>query len=316
MKMKLDNVHLINLAGVLLSVFAYAFGPWLGNRSALGLLIDLTRFLSGDSLPAEVSRQQTIFALLVALAMLLAGQAAAAYLALRTDRRRWFVIETALAAIALLILATLFFGFDARTGGLLATTLGCFIAGGSALTLAVGGGASPAIESPSAGAAAAADPMMAFQQKAAGKFHASCGQNKPFCLAVIGIAHFEGYATVFGEAEAAKMTDALVDVVRQMHPRGEAVSFSVGAAMVAWPGIGQAQALDFVRKISAKMRAIGFAGEMLLPGGQVELLNGMAVCPQDGSNLGQLTERALSAYADAAAGVQQAFSANPDGAGN
>ena len=135
----LAAAEIVNLIGVILAVFGFIFGPWLGSRSGLWVLVDLATRLFGPDRPAAASRQQAIFALLVALALVLIGLALALSADLRTKKRYWSVAGILLAVGALLLLAVLFFSYDARTVGVMLTALGCMIAVGSALAVIYGG---------------------------------------------------------------------------------------------------------------------------------------------------------------------------------
>lgn len=129
----LGATQIVNLIGVVLAVFAFAFGPWLGTRSGLWVLTDLGRFLTSPDRPADVSRQQTIFIILVALTVILIGLAVVFLIQMRTGKRSWTAIEILLAAVALVLLGFLFFKYEAQTAGVLLTVLGCMVAGGGAI---------------------------------------------------------------------------------------------------------------------------------------------------------------------------------------
>jgi hypothetical protein len=131
----LSRVEIVNLIGVTLAIFGFIFGPWLGSRSGLWVLADLARFLMGADRPADIGRQQGIFILLVALALILIGLAVALYADMRTSKRHRSITEFLLAAAALVLLGKLFFSYDARTAGVMLTALGCMIAGGGALAI-------------------------------------------------------------------------------------------------------------------------------------------------------------------------------------
>lgn len=131
--------EIVNLIGVTLAIFGFIFGPWLGSRSGLWVLADLAMRLTGSDRPADIGRQQAIFILLVALALILIGLAVALYADIRTKKRPWSIAEILLAAAALGLLAILFFNYAARTAGVMLTALGCMITGGGALAINYGG---------------------------------------------------------------------------------------------------------------------------------------------------------------------------------
>jgi hypothetical protein len=117
--------------GVLLSAFAFAFGPWLGSNSALWIVIDLGKFLAQPDALIDVSRQQAVYRLLLisGLLLLISLAIVSAYLAKSHD---WMlVVQPALAIGQLAVLAKIYFDFDARTSGLLLMIAGTllFLAG-------------------------------------------------------------------------------------------------------------------------------------------------------------------------------------------
>jgi len=130
----LSTEEIVNLGGVILAIFAFIFGPWLGTRSGLWLLVNLAGSWMRE--PAAMGgRQLGIFILLVTLTLILIGFAVALYADLRTKERRWSVAGILLAVAALVLLGVLFFVYDARTAGVLLTALGCMTAGGGALAI-------------------------------------------------------------------------------------------------------------------------------------------------------------------------------------
>lgn len=131
----LGTEEIVNVAGVTLAIFSFIFGPWLGTRSGLWVLVDLAGFLTRADRPTDVSRQQGIFIVLAMLALILIGLAVALYADIRTKQRRWSVTEILLVVAALVLLGTLFFSYDARTAGVLLTALGCMITGSGALAI-------------------------------------------------------------------------------------------------------------------------------------------------------------------------------------
>ena len=131
----LSTTEIVSLIGVTLAIFGFVFGPWLGSRSGLWVLADLARFLTRPDRPADIGRQQGIFILLLPLALILIGLAVALYADIRTKKRHWSIAEILLTAAALVLLAILFFNYDARTAGVMLTALACMIAGGGALAI-------------------------------------------------------------------------------------------------------------------------------------------------------------------------------------
>lgn len=312
MNRNLSRGQIVNLSGILLAVFAFFFGPWLGSRSGMWIWLDLAGFLSGTHPPADTSRQETIFLLLTVLFLLLAGQAATMFKMARTMRPRWAVFEIVLALAALGVLSVLYLGYDAQTLGVSLTALGCVLIGGSGLALFVGHapGAGEEVPRPSLEEAQRMppqpidDPMLAFQKAVAAEFHRCERENAPFSLSVIGMAHHDDYVTVFGEQEGEELTTTLLADVRHVCPTAIAVGFSSGAVMVALPNVAADRVTGIVAETTSRMRSRGFVGEMLLPGGKMQLINGAATYPLDANNLADLTERALLAYAEASAAIR------------
>jgi hypothetical protein len=295
----LNKPSFANLSGVLLAVFSFCFGPWMGSRSGLWILADLRRFLFGSGRPADVSRQQAIFVLLAVLAVLLLGMAVMAYTVARRARRVWPITEAGLAVVAVLVLGSLFFGYGARTSGVVLTALGCLVAGASSIVYAAG---STSAKAQAPGPQEPVDSMLDFQGQVAREFHRCERERASFTLCVIGVVHYEGYATLY-PAEAQAMTRALLDDVRRSYPHSIVEPFSVGAVMVALPGVTVEQTDEMVERLAVRLRSHGFAGEMLLPGGEIQLAVGGAD-DRDGSHLGKLTEKALSAYSEAVAQME------------
>jgi|GEM_PF-3106044 len=308
MNEKNNRMQTVTFIGVLLSIFSFSFGPWLGTRSGVWILTDLSEFLSAHDAPADTSRQQTIFVLLLVLTFILLVQAGImVYQVLRVASRRLLATGIVLPLLGLGTLGFLYFGFQAQTTGVFLTLAGLVItaAGNSALLLsqkekfAVSSPASDVLPPPSHQEAEIDDPMLLFQQESTRQFGQCRRQNEPFSLVVVGVAHFESYLTVFGPEEAEKMSDALYQYTREVCPRGIIASFSVGAVMVALPGVAKQQTIGLIEHIGERMNEHGFRGEMILPDGYTRLISGIVEYPGDGSNLGSLFETALATYTNA-----------------
>jgi hypothetical protein len=142
----------------------------------------------------------------------------------------------------------------------------------------------------------AANLMTSFQKCAADSLRTCIEKGEPFSLSVIGLAHYESYATVFGDAEARLLTEALTKYVGVLYPNSVSVSFSVGAVIIALPGIPGDQVFEVLEKLAQKMRQHGFSGEMLLPNGQIELIGEVVCYPENGTGIGKLVQNALLAY--------------------
>jgi hypothetical protein len=117
------KIQIINLSGVLLSIFAFTFGPWLHGQSGLGILVDLWGFLSDPNQPADITRQRSIFALLLILTFALIGQGLSLYCVRGNRHSGWMIGEVIFCSIALVALSVLFFDFRAQTSGIVITPL-------------------------------------------------------------------------------------------------------------------------------------------------------------------------------------------------
>jgi GGDEF domain-containing protein len=307
MNEKNNQIQTASFIGVLLTVFSFSFGPWLGTRSGLWILADLSRFLSAPNAPADTNRQQTIFVLLLVFAFVLLIQAGTmVYQVLRGATRRLLVVGGTLSLLGLGTLSILYFGFQARTSGVFLTLAGLAITvvGNSVLLLRQKEKSTappPSLEilsPPPPQEAATDDRMLLFQQESARQFNLCRRQTEPFSLAVVGIAHFESYATIFGPEESGIMTAALHKDTLEIYPDGIIADFSVGAVMIGLPGVTKQQVFGMISAIAARMNEHGFVGEMLLPDGHIRLISGIVEYPHNGDNLGKLFEAALSAYAE------------------
>lgn len=314
------NIQTLNFIGVTLAIFAFVFAPWLGSRSGLWLLFDLGNYLLNSSQVANPTRQIEIFILLVILTFLLIGQLIAVYSYITNGNSQWILAEIFLSVTAVGILSSLFFGFQAQTTGVQVTTLGCLIATGSALyiflqqksnekgsgTLRIDEVVSNELLQPDK----EFDPMLNFQRNAANKFNDCVRRQIPFCLSVVSIAHYESYETIFGNEEAQKLKQSLIEYLKKVSPNCEAMGFSVGAVMVALPDVAPQQMTRIIDKVTKALRNTGFAGEMLLPNGRIELVIGTASFPEDVDNLGQLIEIALTTYSEAIAKLDKEFTSS------
>ena len=297
------QLWIINLSGVLLSIFAFTFGPWLHSQSGLGILVDLWGFLLAPNQPVDVSRQRLIFALLLILAIALVGQGIALYFAIGKKDSQWMIGEVIFCSIALGALSILFFNFKAQTSGIVITAFGIVIAGLAALVLSMRGRSLNKADSPEVIPAEASpedqkDPnlMTTFQKHAADKLRGCIDKQEPFSLSVIGIAYYESYAIVFGDEEANLLTQGLIKYLKELYPKSVSVSFSVGAVIAAFPGIPGDRIAEVIENLAQKMRQHGFSGEMLLPNGQIELVSEVACYPENGTGIGKLVQNALLAY--------------------
>lgn len=303
MILEFRKIQLINLSGVLLSIFAFIFAPWLRSQSGLGILVDLWEFLSGPNQPVDITRQRSIFALLLILTIALIGQGLSLYRAIGKRYSGWMIGEVIFCSTALGALSVLFFNFRAQTSGIIITALGVMVAGISALILSRRGrflNSTDGLRTMSMEAQLekqeATNLMASFQKCAADRLRTCIEKREPFSLSVIGLAHYESYATVFGDAEARLLTDALTKYVEALYPNSVSVSFSVGAVIIALPGIPDNQIFEVLEKLTQKMRQHGFSGEMLLPNGQIELIGEVVCYPKDGTGIGKLVQNALVAY--------------------
>ncbi|MCB0190778.1 MAG: hypothetical protein KDJ65_02440 [Anaerolineae bacterium] len=299
----LRNIQILNLSGVLLSLFAFAFGPWLGQRqSGLGVLIELWQFLSSPTSPTDTSRQQTIFIILVILTLCLLGQAIALYMTMGKNNSRWVIAEAVLSLTALGLLGILYSYYQAQTTGVIVTALGTLIAGACALSMwltARQDDRESDLDRPTPVAdeiLAESDPKLDFQRQVTKQFLACTNEGKNFTLILIGIAHYEGYATVFGDDEARELTQALTGYIHELYTNSTTTGFSVGAVMVALPEAAQITAI--IETLTSMMRQHGFTGEMFLPNGQIELIGSAATYPANGDNIGKLMESVVSSYGE------------------
>jgi hypothetical protein len=201
------------------------------------------------------------------------------------------------------VLSVLFFNFRAQTSGIVITALGVLIAGVSALILFRRGrflNDSDSLQTISTETQLekqeATNLMANFQKCAADRLKRCIEKGEPFSLSVIGLAHYESYATIFGDAEARLLTEALTKYVGVLYPNSVSVSFSVGAVIIALPGIPGDQVFEVLKKLAQKMRQHGFSGEMLLPNGQIELIGEVVCYPENGTGIGKLVQNALLAY--------------------
>ncbi len=201
---KLDNVVLI---GLLLSAFSFIFGPWLGSQSGLKIMLDLGAFLTESRPAQDAARQQSIFALLLILALLLVAQVSIFVAQVYSKEPRRQVMLPIVSLVVLGIVTSLYIGYHAHTLGVILTGAGCIL-----VILA-----SLLTRFPHKQAAAASptnadtDPMGTFQRNVAREFHQCKQSQRSFSLGIIGINGFDSYTEVFGNKAAKILTDSLVE---------------------------------------------------------------------------------------------------------
>ena len=299
-------INVLNFVGIILATFAFLFGPWLGRQSGLDLLFTLSDFVFRADPPVGVARQQVIFGLLVALAVLLICQLFSIYCVV-VKRWLWGIrMAGSSAVVALALLSVLFFYYEAKTDGVLLTIIGVAIASGTAIMQWRGAPAASAVASavdaPPEAAPEEIDAIDAFQMKVTEQFYGYVSRSQAFALAVIGIADYENYVMVNGEKNTRDITEGLLDDLAKTYGGSVSVAFSVGAVMVALPGLHKEDIPGLVSNVELRLRMRPAAGSMFTPGGELSLISGAAHYPEDGDNIIELTEAALSAYAEAVIG--------------
>lgn len=293
----------INATAIVVAFFGFAFSPWLGSRSALGLLVELADFLGASSPGANIGRQQAIFAILGGILLCLLFQALAFGMKVRSGKRGFVFQEVVFAILALALLALLFLAFQAHTTGLFVTAVAVSVAALAALleptqdetpTLTLSAPALP----PAEPVAEPGDPMVDFQRRVAQAFRGAHASNRPFSLALIGLPDFQEMTDVFGAEVTGEILAQLVNVQKKLASNSILTPFSSGAVMVALADMAKPQAQALMAQAVEQMGRHGFPGEMLLPGGHVRVHHHVVSLPDDGDNLAQLTERVLEGYAE------------------
>ncbi len=208
---RIARIRWINATAIVLAFFGFAFSPWLGSRSALGLLVELADFLRASSPGADIGRQQAIFAILGGVLLCLFFQTLAFGMKVRSGKRGFVFQEVIFAILALALLALLFLAFQAQTTGLFVTAISISVAALAALleprqdetpalTLPaqVLPPAEPKAEPEAEPKAEPGDPMVDFQRQVAQAFRRAHSSNKPFSLAMIGLPDFQEMTDAFG----------------------------------------------------------------------------------------------------------------------
>lgn len=301
------NIDYVNLTGIVIALSAYTFGPWLGSRSAIWILNDLRHYFATVPATADIGRQQAIFGLLLLLLLLLALLPLGLSRALRTQQKKWWLVELGGAVTAVFLLGVLYFGYEAQTSGVLLTFFGCLMAAGATgFAIKINGKplSQPAVSQPALPETAVSpaevppDAMQTFQDEMVRSYRFCQQENLPFSLAIVAIAYHDSYATVFGSAAAQEMTDALARYLQDTNSGVYTASFSVGAVMVAFTDLEPVRVAWCINEAQNSLRSHGFAGEMLLPDGQIRLVSAIANAPDDGDSLSQLQERVITDYSE------------------
>lgn len=296
-----------NLSGIVIALCAFTFGPWLANHSAVWIINDLRLFFTQVDANQNTGRQQLILIILIGIAVSLVLLPICFNRMTRMENRRWLFAEMGVCGTAVLLMGVLYFFFDARALGLVLTAFGCLLSlCAASYCLYLHNQATDVkkddpppsnIEEP---IQPEPDPMIRFQNKLSLLYQDCVGEKRPFNLILIGVAYFDSYQTIYGE-EALSMVNILRQKIEQIVPAHLAVAFSSGVVMAAFPDATNAEIDAQLRGVETEMQAHGFAGEMLLPGGKLQLLNVIVTAGQDGNSLSQLNENALSEYAQALA---------------
>lgn len=309
----LNRLDLIIIGGILISVFSYFFGSWLGSQSGLSIMVELRNFLNTVDPAQDVSRQQTIFAILLSLLLFSIVQLITFVISRLTDRIHWHLIRAGLAVLAIGGLFHLYSAYQANTSGVILMAVGnlaVLIASLYSAYQPYGAKKVPA-DTPASEPLPAndvrksiqedqpldEDPMIRFQRKTAHEFHQATQDAKPFGLAIVSVTNFEDYQTVFGDDATAEMIDVLKTYVNDCSRASQSVSFSKGAMMLSMPDAGRKDISDALVELERKMQTHGFIGEMLLPDGKVTLKWVAVVAPEDGTDLAKLTENLLMQFA-------------------
>jgi len=301
------RIRWINATAIVLAFFGFAFSPWLGSQSALGLLVELANFLRTSAPGADIGRQQAIFAILGGVLLCLLFQTLAFGMKVRGGKRSFVFQEVVFAVLALALLALLFLAFQAHTTGLFVTAVAVLVAALAALLeptqdetpeRTLPAQALPSAEPGTEPGVEPGDPMVDFQRRVAQAFQGARTSNKPFSLAMIGLPDFQEMTDAFGPEVAEEIFAQLVSIQDKLAPNSISTAFSSGAVMVALPDMAKSQAQALLAQAVEQMGRHGFPGEMLLPGGHVRVHHHVVSLPDDGDNLAQLTERVLEGYAE------------------
>ncbi len=150
----------------------------------------------------------------------------------------------------------------------------------------------PIVEDESEGA------MFDFQDRL-NQLYVDCLTDKrPFMMSIVSVAYFDSYQTIYQEEKATYMVYVLQKTLKDLFPQEPIVTFSTGAVMFATSMDSEQSLANRIEQAQDKMRSHGFIGEMLLPGGQIELIYTAVGRSENNESLSVLNERLLAEYSE------------------